>query len=49
MKRPGNPFYMTMGLALMIYVAMANHNGWSLIQSFASRTWQHLNPNTQHK
>jgi len=50
MKRSGNPFiYLTMGVVLIFYVAMANHNGWSLVQAFSSRTWQHLNPNTQHK
>ena len=40
--------YLSMAVALMFYVAMANHNGWSLVQAFATRTW-HLNPNTQHK
>jgi hypothetical protein len=50
MKRSGNPIiYLTMGVVLIFYVAMANHNGWSLVQAFSSRTWQHLNPNTQHK
>lgn len=43
-----NPIYMPIALALAVYVAMANHNGWSLIKSVAARTWQH-GPSTQHK
>jgi hypothetical protein len=44
-----SPFYLPFALALITYVAVANHNGWSLFQSVASRTWQRLAPNTQHK
>jgi hypothetical protein len=44
-----NPFYLTFAFAAVIYVAVANHNGWSLIQSLTSRTWQRTGPSTQHK
>jgi len=44
-----NPIYLPFALALAVYVALANHNGWSLIQSLASHTWQRSYPNTQHK
>ncbi len=48
MKFP-NPVYLSFALAMTLYVALANHNGWSLIESAASHTWRHLGPNTQHK
>ena len=44
-----NPIYVPFSLALLIYVALANHNGWSLVQSVASQTWQRIAPATQHK
>ena len=44
-----NPLYIPFALALVIFLALANHNGWSLIQALAARTWQHTGPNTQHK
>ena len=44
-----NPFYLSVALVLMVYVALANHNGWSLVQTVAANTWQRLGPNTQHK
>ncbi len=44
-----NPIYLAFAVAMATYVGLANHNGWSLIQSLASRTWQHSTPNTQHK
>lgn len=44
-----NPIYLAFALATAAYVGLANHNGWSLIQTVASRTWQHSIPNTQHK
>ncbi|HWW00924.1 MAG TPA: hypothetical protein VNZ64_14605 [Candidatus Acidoferrum sp.] len=44
-----NPVYLPFALAVTLLVAMANHNGWSVVQSLASSTWQHLNPSTQHK
>jgi hypothetical protein len=44
-----NPIYLPFALALAFYVALANHNGWSLVQSVGSRTWQHVIPNPQHK
>jgi hypothetical protein len=44
-----NPFYLIFALATTMSVAVANHNGWSVLQSVAARTWQHFNPNTQHK
>ncbi len=43
-----NPIYLPFALALTLYVALANHNGWSLVQSVAARTW-HAGPSTQHK
>lgn len=30
-------------------LALANHNGWSLIRTVAAHTWQRTNPATQHK
>jgi hypothetical protein len=44
-----NPIYLPFALFLAAYVALANHNGWSPLQTLAANTWQHLNPNTQHK
>jgi len=44
-----NPIYLTFALILAAYVSLANHNGWSLLYSVASQTWQHSNPATQHK
>jgi hypothetical protein len=44
-----NPFYLPFVMAVIIFVGLANHNGWSLVQSVATNTWRHLNPNTQHK
>jgi hypothetical protein len=44
-----NPIYLSIALALTVYVALANHNGWSLVQSVAANTWQRLGPHTQHK
>ena len=44
-----NPIYLFFALLMTAYVAWANHNGWSLVQSVGSRAWQHLTPNTQHK
>jgi hypothetical protein len=44
-----NPFYLPFALAVAMLVAMANHNGWSLVQSVATNTWRHVAPNTQHK
>jgi len=44
-----NPIYIPFALILAVYVVLANHNGWSLYQSFAANTWRHFTPNTQHK
>jgi len=44
-----NPVYLPFALAVTLLVAVANHNGWSAVQSLAARTWQRLNPSTQHK
>jgi F0F1-type ATP synthase membrane subunit a len=44
-----NPLYAPFAIALAVYIALANHYGWGLIQSIASRTWQHSTPSTQHK
>ncbi len=44
-----NPIYLAIAMALTMYVALANHNGWSLVQSVAANTWQRLGPQTQHK
>lgn len=44
-----NPIYLPLALALVAFLGLANHNGWSLLQTLASRTWQHSNPSTQHK
>lgn len=49
MKPIRNPIYLTLALAMLLYVAMANRHGWSLAQTLVSRTWQHSNPATQHK
>ncbi len=44
-----SPIYLVFALAVTLSVALANANGWSLVQSLAARTWQRLNPSTQHK
>lgn len=44
-----NPLYLPFALALIVFLALANQNGWSFIHTLASRTWNHGNPNTQHK
>ena len=44
-----NPIYLPFAVAIVIFLALANHNGWSLVQALASRTWQNSNPSTQHK
>ncbi len=44
-----NPIYLPFAVAMAVLVAVANHNGWSFVQSLASQTWQRSNPNTQHK
>lgn len=44
-----NPLYIPYALVIVLLLALANHNGWSFVQSVASHTWRHLNPNTQHK
>lgn len=43
------PIFLPFALALAFGLAMANHNGWSLVQALAARTWQRTVPNTQHK
>ena len=44
-----NPFFLPFALAVTLYVAAANHYGWSLMQTVATNTWQRFTPNTQHK
>ena len=44
-----NPFYLPFAIIVMIFVGLANHNGWSLVESVGSQALRHLNPNTQHK
>jgi hypothetical protein len=44
-----NPLYLAFAVALAVSVGLANHQGWSLLQSVASQTWQHSEPGTQHK
>ena len=44
-----NPIYLALGLVLVAYVALANHNGWSLLQTITPRPWQSSAPSTQHK
>jgi len=44
-----NPIFLPFALALVLYVAMANHYGWSLVQMVATNIWQRFTPNTQHK
>ena len=44
-----NPIYLPYALAIVVLLALANHNGWSVLQTIAARTWQHTAPNTQHK
>ena len=43
------PIYLIFALIVSGYVAAANYNGWSLVQSAASQTFRRLGPNTQHK
>jgi hypothetical protein len=47
--KPRNPIYLTLALVSLVYVALAHQNGWSIIETVASNTWQHSNPSTQHK
>lgn len=47
--KPRSPIYLSFAFALVVYVGLANHNGWSLVQSLAAGTWQRSFPNTQHK
>jgi hypothetical protein len=44
-----NPIFLPFALLLMGSVAMANHNGWSLVSTIARHTWQRAYPSTQHK
>ena len=44
-----NPVYLIFAVVMTLYVAVANHYGWSAIPALAARTWQHTDPNTQHK
>lgn len=44
-----NPIYLTLAITSLLYVAYANHRGWSLLQTIASRSWQQSGPSTQHK
>ena len=44
-----NPIYLLFALLVSGYVATANYNGWSLVQSIAAQTFRRLAPNTQHK
>ena len=44
-----SPIYLAFAVAVTLSVALANMNGWSLVQSFAARTWQRAMPSTQHK
>ena len=44
-----NPLYLAFVLAVTAFVALANHNGWSLVESAAAHTVRRLGPNTQHK
>ncbi len=44
-----NPFYLPFALLLAGCVAVANHNGWSLFESVAARTWRPHGPMTLHK
>jgi hypothetical protein len=43
------PIYLPFALAIALTLALANHNGWSMVQSLATRAWQHSTLNTQHK
>jgi hypothetical protein len=44
-----NPVYVPFALLVAILLGLADHNGWSAVQSLASRTWQRFYPSTQHK
>ena len=44
-----HPIYLPFALVLAVLLALANANGWSLVQSLASRAWRPATPNTQHK
>jgi hypothetical protein len=44
-----NPIYLPFALVITILVALANHNGWSLVQSVAAGAARHLVSSTQHK
>jgi hypothetical protein len=44
-----HPVYIPFALAVVVFVAAANHNGWSLIHSVALRAWPRSTSATQHK
>ena len=47
--RMRNPIYLPFVLAVVLLAGLANHFGWSLVESAAARTLRHSGPNTQHK
>jgi len=44
-----NPLFLPFAVALLFYLATANHYGWSALNALAAKTWQRFNPATQHK
>jgi hypothetical protein len=44
-----NPIYLPFALAMAVFLAVANHNGWSLAQSMPWNSARHPIPGTQHK
>jgi hypothetical protein len=47
--KPRNPFYPLFAVGLCLYLAVANHRGWSLVQTFVPAALRPGAPLTQHK
>ena len=47
--KPRTPLYLTFGSALCVYLALANHNGWSLLHSLSPARFLPSSAATRHK
>lgn len=44
-----NPIYLPLAVLTVLWLALAHHRGWSLLNLVAAQTWQRSALNTQHK
>ncbi len=44
-----NPVYLPFALLVILFLALANHHGWSLTNSLVTGAWRPGHPATQHK